>query len=71
MEQKNKDLGLVAGANVKRLIKEWGTQEEFASEFGADVRTVGRWVNQGIDKLSIIGEIAEFFKIDVFAILSA
>ena len=47
MEQNIKDLGLVAGANLKRLIKnsEYKTQEEFAFEFGTDVRTVGRWVN--------------------------
>ena len=72
MEQKYQDLGLVAGAKLKRLIKEskYGTQEEFASEFGADVRTVGRWINHGIDKLSTITQIAEFFGIDVFAILS-
>ena len=72
MEQKNKALGLVVGANLKRLIKEskYGTQEEFAFEFGADVRTVGRWINCGIDKLSTIIQIADFFEIDVFAILS-
>lgn len=72
MEQKNKDLGLVAGANLKRLIKEsgLGTQQKFALTFHTDVRTVGRWVNHGIDKLSIIKQIADFFKVDVFAILS-
>ncbi len=72
MEQKYQSLGLVAGANLKRLIKEskYKTQEEFAFEFGADVRTVGRWVNQGIDKLSIIEQIAEFFGIDVLDVLS-
>ena len=44
MEQNIKDLGLVAGANLKRLIKnsKYKTQEEFAFEFGTDVRTVGR-----------------------------
>ena len=49
MEQNIKDLGFVAGANLKRLIKnsEYKTQEEFAFEFGTDVRTVGRWVNKG------------------------
>lgn len=72
MEQKRKDLGLVAGANLKRLIKEskWGTQEEFANEFGTDVRTIGRWVNHGIDSLTTIGRLAQLFNTDVFAILS-
>lgn len=72
MEHKYHDLGLVAGANLKRLIKEskYGTQEEFAFEFGADVRTIGRWINHGIDKLSTIMQIAEFFGIDVLDIFS-
>ena len=56
MEQKRKDLGLVAGANLKRLIKEskYRTQEEFAFEFCTDVRTVGRWINRGIKNLDTI-----------------
>lgn len=71
MEQ-YQNLGLVVGENLKRLIKEnFGTQEKFAFEFGADVRTVGRWINHGIDKLSTIIQIANFFDVDVFAILSA
>ena len=73
MKQNQQDLGLIVGANLKRLIKEskYGTQENFAFEFGTDVRTVGRWVNHGIDKLSTILQIARFFNVDVFAILSA
>ena len=72
MEQKHQDLGLVAGANLKRLIREskYGTQEEFAVEVGTDVRTIGRWVNHGIRNLDTIQQIAEFFGVDVFAILS-
>lgn len=72
MEQKHQDLGLVAGANLKRLIKEseYGTQEEFAFAFNADVRTVGRWVNHGIRNIDTIQQIADFFSVDVFTILS-
>ncbi len=72
MEQKRKDLGLVAGANLKRLIKEsnYRTQEEFAFEFGTDVRTVGRWINKGIKNLDTVQEIADFFGIDALSILS-
>ena len=63
MEQKYQSLGLVAGANLKRLIKQssYKTQEEFAYVFGTDVRTVGRWINHGIDRLSTIEQIADFF----------
>lgn len=72
MEQNIKDLGLVAGANLKRLIKnsKYKTQEEFAFEFGTDVRTVGRWVNKGIKNLDTIQQIADFFGIDALAFFS-
>ena len=72
MEQKRKDLGLVAGANLKRLIREskYRTQEEFAFEFGTDVRTVGRWIRGGINSLATIQQIAAFFDIDALAFFS-
>lgn len=72
MEQKNQALCLVAGAKLKQLIKQskYKTQEEFAFEFGIDVRTIGRWINRGIDSLSTIEQIAEFFGVAVSDILS-
>ena len=72
MKQTKKDLGKIVGANVKRAIKEskWRTQLKFSENFGAEVRTVGRWCNQGIDKLSLVQQIADFLEIDVFALLS-
>ena len=72
MKQTNIDLGKIVGANLKRAIKEskWKTQEKFSEAFGAEVRTVGRWCNQGVDKLSLIQQIADFLGIDVLALLS-
>ena len=72
MEQNIKDLGLVAGANLKRLIKnsKYKTQEEFAFEFGTDVRTIGRWVNKSIKNLDTIQQIAAFFGVDALAFFS-
>ena len=72
MKQTNIDLNKIVGANIKRAIKEskWKTQEKFSEAFGAEVRTVGRWCNQGIDKLSLVQQIADFLEIDVFALLS-
>ena len=72
MEHTYQDLSLVAGANLKRLIKnsKYKTQEEFAFEFGTDVRTVGRWVNKGIKNLDTIQQIAVFFDIDALTIFS-
>ena len=72
MEHIYQDPALLAGANLKRLIKnsKWKTQEEFAFEFGTDVRTVGRWVNKGIKNLDTIQQIADFFGIDALAFFS-
>ena len=38
-------------------------QEQFAYEFGADVRTINRYINEGINKISTVQEFAEFFQI--------
>ena len=67
MKRMKKTLALRAGENVKRLIKEshWRTQAEFAYAFGVDERTVGRWCNRGIDKLSHLEAIADFLGVDV------
>lgn len=72
MEQKNIGLSVIAGANLKRLIKEseYRTQAEFAFAFGTDERSVGRWVNGGINRLDTIEELALFFKVDVLTFLS-
>ena len=72
MEQNITDLSLIAGTNLKRLIKnsEYKTQDEFAYEFGTDVRTVGRWVNKGIKNLDTLQQIAMFFDVDVLTFFS-
>ena len=72
MTQSRTELGKVVGANLKRLIKEsvYRTQAIFAQEYGVDERTVRRWVSQGIEKVYIIDEIADFFKIDRMSLLS-
>ena len=72
MEHIYQDPALLAGANLKRLIKNsrWKTQEEFAFEFGTDVRTVGRWIRGGINSLATIQQIAAFFGVDALAFFS-
>ena len=72
MTQNRTDLGKVVGANLRRLIKgsAYRTQAEFAYAFGVDERTVRRWVSSGIEKVYIIDEIADFFKIDRMNLLS-
>lgn len=60
------DFSLNAGKVLKRLIRDnYDTQEEFAYDFGTDIRTVSRYVNQGINKVSVLQELASFFRISI------
>ena len=59
------------GENLKRLIKEseYRTQERFAEEAFVDVRTVRRWVKNGIDSISTVAMVADILDVDVKALL--
>ena len=51
-----------AGLYLKKLIQEnYSSQEDFADDFGTDIRTVSRYVNNGLNKISTIQELALFF----------
>ena len=51
-----------AGLYLKKLIQEnYSSQEDFADDFGTDIRTVSRYVNNGINKISTIQELSLFF----------
>lgn len=59
------DFSLKAGMVLRRLIQDnYSSQEEFAYDFNTDIRTVSRYVNNGINKVSVIQELAEFFNVD-------
>ena len=46
-----------AGEKLRKLINEnYTSQEDFAFEYGCDVRTISRYVNQGIEKVGVIQE---------------
>jgi transcriptional regulator with XRE-family HTH domain len=66
-----KKLSLSVGENLKTEIKasEHKTQEQFALAFGADVRTVNRWINEGMRDIDVIESVAEFLGIDVFTLI--
>ena len=54
-----------AGNALRRLIQEnYATQEDFAYDYGLDIRSVSRYVNSGISKIDTIQELADFFKVD-------
>ena len=59
------------GENLKRLIKEseCHTQESFAEKAFVDVRTVRRWVKNGIDSISTVAMVADILDVDVKALL--
>lgn len=62
----NVDYTLRAGQKLRELINQnYRTQEDFAYDFGADLRTVNRYVNEGINKLNVIQELAEYFGVDI------
>ncbi len=55
----------IAGKVLRRLIKEnYKTQEEFALDFGTELRNVSRYVNGGIGSLKTIQQLAMFFRVD-------
>ena len=59
-----------AGMKLRRLIKEYyRSQQEFADAYGTDIRSVSRYVNNGIDSISTIQELASHFHLTVFDFL--
>jgi hypothetical protein len=62
----DKKLSQIVGTNLKRAIalSDYKTQEEFAWEFGTDIRSVSRWVNLGLNKIDTAEEIAYFLGIE-------
>lgn len=56
---------LKAGRKLRELIaRDFDSQEDFAFEYGCDVRTISRYVNQGIEKVGVIQELAMYFNVD-------
>ena len=72
MKQTFESLSQVAGANLKRLIKEskYRTQERFAEAYNTDARCVRRWISGGITKTNQLQEFADFFGITVPELLT-
>ena len=56
---------LKAGQKLRQLIQEnFRTQDEFAERYGMELRTVSRYINNGINKIDVIQELADFFQVD-------
>jgi len=54
-----------AGRVLRELIRQhYSSQEEFAYDYGLELRTVSRYINQGISKVDVVQELANFFAVD-------
>lgn len=52
----------IAGYRLRKLIQEnYKSQQEFADDYGLEIRTVSRYINQGITTVPTIQELALFF----------
>ena len=71
MEKPYKPLSKIACENLKRLIKrtKYRTQEEFAYAFGAETRTLSRWLNQGVKDIDTLEQLANFLTVDIADLL--
>ena len=65
MEQQSERLSIIAGANLRRLIKELNITQEQAAEklFLSEGSCIRRLIRNGIAKIDEIQRIAEIFEI--------
>lgn len=55
----------IAGENLRKLIQDnFPSQQAFAYEYGIEIRTVSRYINEGINRIDVVQSLAEFFKVD-------
>ena len=58
----------IAGETLRKLIQEnYSSQEEFAYDYGADLRTISRYINNGINKINVVQELADFFGVSLIS----
>lgn len=60
----NPSYSIVAGRALKKVLSiHKMSQQDFAFDYGCDIRTVSRYINNGISKIQDIEYIANFFDI--------
>lgn len=60
-----------AGEVLRMLIRQnYATQQEFADDYGLEIRTVNRYINEGISKVNVVQELSEFFQVDLVLFLT-
>jgi len=61
----NLSLQQIAGNKLRKLIKEnYDSQQDFAYDYHLELRTISRYINEGINRLDVIQELADFFNVD-------
>ena len=61
----------IAGKTLRRLIREnYSSQQEFADAYGLEIRSVSRYINNGIKDLDTIQELAQYFNLTVIEFLT-
>lgn len=55
----------IAGKNLRKFIisAKYKSQEDFAFEYGADIRTINRYINDGINKIDAIQNLAQYLHV--------
>lgn len=66
MTQTKPSLSKHCGEVLEQQIKKRGITREVAADgLSVDLRTLRRWIHEGIDSLDTLEKIAEYFEIDV------
>ena len=62
----DKRIEVICGRNLRKFIKEKDkTQQNFAHNYGVELRTVSRWLNEGhLKNVDDIQSLAQYFKKD-------
>lgn len=59
------DILRLTGEHLRILINNnYDSQEDFSFDYGLDLRTVNRYINEGIKKVATIQELAVFFNVN-------
>ena len=60
--------GKITGNNLRRFLKETHmTQQSFADDYGLELRTVSRWINEEkLTNIMDIQKLADYFGVDFF-----
>ena len=70
MARNTYDITKHAGEVLRCLIqKHYPSQEAFARNFGIEIRTLSRYINQGITKVTTLQELSDFFDVPLIFFL--